>query len=132
MTPRGEKEMQFQIYSSRGDSWLNNGEYANAIEDYSRAIALLPKHKEIKYVYNNRGWAWERRAEYDKTIEDNTKALLIDPKFDRSYYARGYAWYKKGDLQRALSDAREALKLNPEIKIYDDLVYEIKTSLKNQ
>lgn len=30
MTPRGEKNLQFQIYSSRGDAWLSKKAYANA------------------------------------------------------------------------------------------------------
>jgi tetratricopeptide (TPR) repeat protein len=106
--------------------------FDNAIIDYSAAIRLIPKHEDIKDIYHNRAWSWINNENYDKAIEDFSSAISIDPKFDDSYYGRAYVWYKKADLQRAIVDAKEAVKLNPTNKTYDDLLYNIKSSINRQ
>jgi tetratricopeptide (TPR) repeat protein len=124
--------MQFTLYRARGNAWLAEEDYNSAIEDYSNALSLLPKHVDAKYVYDNRAWAWTKSGQYDEAIEDFSEAIQIDSEFARSYYGRGYVWHKKGDFHRALNDAKEAHKLKPEVKRYDDLMYEIRSSMKNE
>ena len=127
-----KKEMQFTLYRARGNAWLAEEEYNNAIEDYSNALSLLPKHADAKYVYDSRAWALTKSEQYDEAIEDFSEAIRIDSEFARSYYGRGYVWHKKGDFHRALNDAKEAHKLKPEVKNYDDLMYEVRSSMKNE
>jgi tetratricopeptide (TPR) repeat protein len=68
---------------------------------------------------------------YDDAISDFTAALSIDGKLANSYYGRGLAWQKKGDPQRAIVDAKEAVKLKSDNKDYDDLIFEIRSSMKS-
>lgn len=127
-----KKEMKFTLYKARGNAWLAKEKNNNAIEDYSHALRLLPKHADAKYVYDNRAWAWMKIGQYDKAIEDFSDAIGLDSNFAQSYYGRGYVWHKKEDFHRALNDAKEAHKLKPEVKSYDDLMYEIRSSMKNE
>ena len=114
----------------RGIAFQEIKDFDDAINDYSDAIHLIPKHDNIKYIYLNRAWSWTNKGDYEEAIEDFTSAISIDPEFDASYYGRAYVWYKKADLQRAIIDAKEAVKLSPANNKYDNLLYNIKSSLK--
>jgi len=131
-TPAADRKLKFDILDFRGTAYQKSNQFDNAIKDYSDAIAMMPEEKNIKYIYNNRAWSWYQKGEDDKAIGDFNKAISIDPQFDDSYYGRAFVWFKKEDPQRALIDAKEAVKLKPGNKKYDDLLYEIKSSLNKQ
>ena len=128
--PDTDKATKFSIIESRGNAYhvLNKNEAA--LKDFSDAIALNPRHKNIKYVYNNRGWIRQGKQDYEKAIKDYYAALTIDPAFAPSYYGRASAYSKSGNLPRAIEDAKEALRLDPENKKYDDLLFELRSKMK--
>jgi tetratricopeptide (TPR) repeat protein len=132
ITPKKDEKMKLNILGFRGEAFQKSNEFDNAIKDYSEAIQLIPRHKNIKYIYHNRAWTWFNKGNYDKAYEDFSKALSIDPELDASYYGRASVWFEKADSQRALIDAKEAVKLNPGNKEYDDLLYEIKSSMNKK
>lgn len=132
LIPENGNKRKFNILEWRANAFQQNKEFDNAIKDYSDAIQLIPKHENIKDIYHNRAWSWINKGNYDKAIEDFSSAISIDPEFDASYYGRAYVWSKKADLQRAIIDAKEAVKLSPANKNYDDLLYEIKSSMSKQ
>ena len=132
MAPQKDKEIVYFSFKSRGDAWQGKREYPNAIKDYSDALQLFPQHESVKHVYQGRAWAALNMEKYDDAIADFTAALSLDGKMANAYYGRGLAWYKKGDPQRAMQDAKEAVKLKSGNKDYDDLVFEIRSSMKNK
>jgi len=130
LIPKENNKRKFKVLMWRGNAYQQNREFDDAIKDYSDAIQLIPNHENIKHIYLNRAWSWINKGDYDRAIEDFSRAISIDPKFDDSYYGRAYVWYKKADLQRAIIDAKEAVKLSPANEKYDDLLFKIKSSLK--
>jgi len=132
ITPVKDKERKFDILEWRGNASQKNNAFDYAIKDYSYAIRLIPEHENIKNIYHNRAWIWVNKGNYDKAIKDFSKAISIDPKLDASYYGRASIWFKKADFQRAVIDAKEAVKLKPANKKYDDLLYEIKSSINKK
>jgi tetratricopeptide (TPR) repeat protein len=130
--PAKDREIVYFSFKSRGDAWQGKREYPNAVKDYSEALQLLPQHEGVERVHEARAWAALNMEKYDDAIADFTTALSIDGKMAHAYYGRGLAWYRKGDPQRAMADAKEAVKLRPNNNDYDDLVFEIRTSIKNK
>ena len=128
--PDGDRATKFSILESRGNAHHALNMNDAAFKDFSDAIALNPRHKNIKYVYNNRGWILQSKQDYKGAIKDYYAAIAIDPAFAPSYYGRASAYSKLGNLPRALEDAKEALRLEPEIKKYDDLVFELRSKMK--
>jgi len=104
----------------------------HAVQDYTRAIALLPEQQNIKFIYSNRAWVQYAKGNYDEAVADFSEAIKIDSKFDSAYYGRATVCFKKKDYQRALSDAKEAAILKPTDKKYDDLLYEIKSAINKK
>jgi len=132
LTPEKDNKRKFNVLEWRANAFEQNKEFDNAIKDYSDAIQLIPKHENIKDIYHNRAWSWINKGNYDKAIEDFSSAISIDPEFDASYYGRAYVWFKKADFQRAIIDAKEAVRLSSGNKKYDDLLYEIKSSMSKK
>ena len=54
-------------YCFRAFSYLNIGEYLNAIEDYSIAIKLDPTYDEL---YSNRSYCYHMIGEEEKSLND--------------------------------------------------------------
>ena len=132
LTAKESHKRKFNILMWRGNAFQQNKEFDNAIKDYSDAIRLIPKHEDTKDIYHNRAWSWINKGNYDKAIEDFSSAISIDPEFDASCYGRAYVWFKKADFQRAIIDAKEAVRLSSGNKKYDDLLYEIKSSMSKK
>jgi len=128
--PATDKETKFLILEARGDSYHALNKNDAAIKDFSEALALNPKHENIKYVYTNRGWVWQNKADYQKASQDFYAALAMDSAFAPAYYGRAHSWDKLGNLERALEDAKEALRLEPASKKYEDLVFELRAKMK--
>ena len=103
------KDMLFEIYSLRGNTYLINGEYVKAIEDFSNAITLNRNEVEI---WNNRGRAYVSIGEVDRGIEDLSNALTLNSNFVQAYNNRGIAFRTKGELGKALADFSKAIALD--------------------
>ncbi|MDH3929743.1 MAG: tetratricopeptide repeat protein, partial [Deltaproteobacteria bacterium] len=103
----------------QGLSFLEFGQYDEAIRAFSEAIELSPQYSE---AYRNRGLAWAKKGEFDQAISDFTKAVEINPGDGQAYYNRGTVWAEKGALKWGLTDAEKALSLEPNNKTFQKLV----------
>ncbi|HEY0051287.1 MAG TPA: TonB family protein, partial [Pyrinomonadaceae bacterium] len=99
----------FAFYRKRADENVGKGEYALAVNDYSRAIELNPK--EVS-VYLNRGLAHYNQKNYDLAAADYDKAIELNPKDSMLYFNRGNSFEKMGNLQKAVGDYRKAFELD--------------------
>jgi tetratricopeptide (TPR) repeat protein len=88
-------------------------DYANALEDYSRAIRLQPRYA---YAYNNRGLVWffgysdpeKALADFDTSLQfHNSEPHIV-------HGNRALALRMQGDLQAALAACNDALRLKPD------------------
>lgn len=61
-----------ESYNSQGDTAFTSGQFAQAIQFYSKAIELEPKNH---IYYNNRACAYERLGNPQKELEDAQKAI---------------------------------------------------------
>ena len=117
---------RFDRLMELGQNQYTNGEFANAIENYTTALEIKPRDASTYYW---RGSAFESAGTYDRAIQDFTKAVSIDPSDASNYAARGRAYRKAGDYERAIQDYSSALAIDPRnasnlllrAMIYDDI-----------
>lgn len=95
----------------RGNAHLENGEWAEAIADYSEFLRLNPKNSE---AYKNRGHAFCQEGEYDEAIVDFTKVIQLNPQDSNAHCKRGFAQFKKGHFLKAIDDYNQAIRLDPQ------------------
>jgi tetratricopeptide (TPR) repeat protein/CHAT domain-containing protein len=97
-------------YYQRGLESLVNGDYNQAIRDFSYMVQLDPNNPGAYYA---RGVAYYWNDEAGQAIEDFTRAILLDPNNAIYYNDRGtaYIWIGKYDL--AIEDYTQAILLEP-------------------
>lgn len=97
---------------NRGVDYLANGQYDQAISEFTRAIEINPG---LAYAYSNRGVAYAGKGEYDLAISDFTKFLEIYPLDATVYNNRGVAYYNKGEYDKAWDDVHKAQSLGYQV-----------------
>jgi tetratricopeptide (TPR) repeat protein len=95
---------------NRGWSYAQNGEYDEAIVNFTEAIRLDP---ELADAYRDRGTCHAQKGEYDQAIADLTEAIRLDPEQALAYYNRGGAKLGRGDYEGAIADYDADLQVNP-------------------
>jgi tetratricopeptide (TPR) repeat protein len=96
------------FYANRGATYLKQGQYQQAISDYSRAIELDPKNA---VTYSNRGGGYFELGKYQEAVADHTKAIELDPNQGGYYTSRGNSYHLMKDYQRAFADCDKAISL---------------------
>lgn len=95
-TNREEIDKRFQSSLNRATSYLQIGDYINALKELAEAQKLKPDSAEL---HNLMGLAYIGKKEIDKAIEHLQKAIEIDPKYTeaRNNLCRAYGAAGKWD-----------------------------------
>jgi len=93
-----------------GNDFFRSKEYDDALESYSRAIALCPEDDEHKDTlatfYGNRSAAYSSIEEHELVVEDCTYALDLKPDYVKVIARRMLAQEKLEHFEEALADAK--------------------------
>lgn len=112
MDIRNPNKNQHRIaYANRGAAYVEQGDFHQALADFTKAIALEPNNDE---GYYNRGVVYHKQDNWDQAIEDYTKAIELNPDNDQAYNNRGAVYQKQGNLDKAIEDHTRAIELNPD------------------
>lgn len=95
----------------KGRASLQSGQYREAIEAFTKALALDPKYA---VAYRNRGNAHSQLGNYQQAVTDYGKALILDPNFVAAYYNRRIAYYRLGNDRQAIEDMKSGARLGDE------------------
>lgn len=87
------------------------GRYAQAIEEYEKAIAADPGNLE---AYNNLGVLFKETGRVDLAADALQRALALDPKYEKALNNLGVVRYLKGQYEEAISLFKRAIIINPD------------------
>jgi eukaryotic-like serine/threonine-protein kinase len=93
-------------FLARGQARMQLGKFADAIDDYTRALEKRPDAE----VYQHRGWAHFFADAWKLASRDFSKAIELDAEPGDAYVGRGLARVTLGDYRGALADADQALE----------------------
>ncbi len=99
------------LYLQQGNVLRDLKRYQEAIDSYSRALALNP---DLAIAYNNRGATYKDLKQYDKALTDFNKAIVLNPGNEKAYYNRGATYYGLKQYDKALVDYNKAIALYPD------------------
>jgi tetratricopeptide (TPR) repeat protein len=108
---RSISDLSATDWFDRGLRSAKSGSLKDAVEAYSRAIELNPRHVG---AFNNRGNAFRDLGNGEQAIRDYDKAVALNPRYAIAYNNRGIARSKAGDLQQAVKDYDKAIELDPQ------------------
>ena len=107
-----------KYFFERGFDNENQGNYEQAMADYTQAIRLDPNYST---PYMRRGCLYSEMGEYDKAIADLTQAIAIavsqgadatNSLVNYWYIERGKAYYLKDNREMAIGDFDEAIRVH--------------------
>jgi tetratricopeptide (TPR) repeat protein len=149
-----EDDLSLQVFSGNNDVYSHKGlmyyaikDYKNALENYSKAIALGDKDAK---TFSNMGTLYSEMGQPDKAIENYRKAVQYDPRFVDARRNLGCMLAISKDFKQAIIEFQEALKYDPQnpdilffmgsaykdmgdeknAQLYLDQAYALKPSLK--
>lgn len=103
-------------YSNRGMLRARLGDLDDALDDYRKAIRIMP---EMGSLYVNRANAYARARRLKDAMEDLDRAVAIaDDSLAAAHYNRALLFQRLGDTRAARADAERAAKLSPESDAY--------------
>ena len=107
------QRMLVEAYNCRGAAWGDKGDLDKAIENFSQAIEINPKHF---FAHCNRGKSWHCKEELDRAISDYTQAIEIRPNEAEIYLARGWIWKALDKPEKAAADFAKVKELKDEMR----------------
>ena len=100
-------------YLDRADAFASKGDFANALDDMDRAVALKPNDASM---LNARCFT---RAQANKdlpaALDDCNEALKLAPRDPPTLDSRGFVYFRLGQLDRAVADYDAALDVDQTI-----------------
>lgn len=109
-------------YSARASWYVDVANYQAALQDYTRAIQLLPEGSTFSEstLLVDRGLVYENLQQYNEAINDYDEAIRIHPLFMNPYRARGRAYSIVGNYTLAISDFDHVIQSFPDGSLYAD------------
>jgi tetratricopeptide (TPR) repeat protein len=96
-------------YRSRGMSYMKDGKYDLAIEDFDWAIEQEPLNSGHCTL---RAWAHLLQRQYPEAQEDFGRSIALNPSDALAFHGRGLVAHRMGRYREALSDLMEARARN--------------------
>lgn len=94
-----------------GETYYQNGDYTNALAEFTRAIELDPNYVA---AYHHRSIVYANLEEYDLALDDIEKAILLSPDNSLLYHTRGLLYSDIGDFEQALASQNIAISIAPQ------------------
>lgn len=110
-----EDKAEAEKLKVEGNSLMRDEKYEEAINCYSRAIALDGRNA---IFYCNRAAVHSKLNNYQQAIADVQQALKIDPTYSKAYARLGLAYTNLGRHEEARNAYAKALELEPENESY--------------
>jgi len=109
--PQAEAAKQAEAVKQEGDRLAKAGQYAAALEAYSRAIQIDPK---FAAAYKSMGMAHRRLRQLENAIQDYGQAIEIDPADAEAYVERGSTRLMLRKIDAAIEDFDAAIEKKPD------------------
>ena len=93
--------------SGLGDQHFNEGEYNEAVEEYTKVLNIKPRAIEVLY---NRGRAYQELNQEENAIADFEKVLKLNPDHVQAHLSMGNIEFKNGDYENALFQFNKVVK----------------------
>lgn len=102
-------------YINRGNAYVMDEKYKQAINDYNKAILIEPSAVD---AYIDRAIVKSIQKDITGAIEDYNKAIFIGPADDKMYSERALLKLEMQNITGAIEDFSNAIKINPTIEKY--------------
>lgn len=100
-------------YKAKGNDAFKAKKYKEAIDWYTKAIALDPNSEASGAIYSNRAGSWQNLNNFEKAAEDSEHCIRVRPDWLKGHFRKGVAMESMGRLDEAQKAFQEALRVTP-------------------
>jgi len=104
------------VFYNRGVTFLENKDYAKAIEAFDLALAsnttMIRWSDALLYTYQNKGYALIQLNNYTAAVQTIDQGLSIYENDEMLWYNKGFALFKLGKYPDALNAYDKVLQIN--------------------
>jgi tetratricopeptide (TPR) repeat protein len=119
---------QAELYYGLGGSLEKRGQTENAVESYSKAIALDSNYVE---AYHNLGLLLAKQNRFEQAIANYNTGLKLDPQYAPLLRDLGLGLFKQGKTKEALECYYKAVQIDPiDAKSYEYLAFALQSEGK--
>ena len=113
-----------EAYHDKGEIYLGNGQYTEAVAAFQKAIILdadlenIPQisHTENTHIHVHLGAAYIGMKAYQNAIDALQKAIALDPDLVDAHYHLGHAYVEQGHPDKAIPHLERAIAIAPNLK----------------
>ena len=113
-----------EAYHDKGEIYLGNGQYTEAVAAFQKAIILdadlenIPQisHTENTHIHVHLGAAYIGMKAYQNAIDALQKAIALDPDLVDAHYHLGHAYVEQGEHDKAIPHLERAIAIAPNLK----------------
>jgi len=106
--------LQAEEYKSKGNEFLKDSKFEQALEYYTKAIETgIKDNKKMAVYYSNRAYTNIKLENYGFAIDDAGEAVNKDATYAKAYYRRATALFALGKYKNALANFKRVLELVP-------------------
>ncbi|MBK7969726.1 MAG: tetratricopeptide repeat protein [Bacteroidetes bacterium] len=109
-TMSAQENPEAVAHFKKGDTFYRNGDHAEAIAEFDKAIELDGKFVNALL---QRGFCRNITKDFEGAVKDFSRVIELEPNHRWAYVSRGSARNKTGEYQLAIDDFNEALKMDP-------------------
>ncbi len=115
-------DRQIDLYQTIGNMLRGRKMFAEAADNYSKAISLIPKIEKDNWdQFYSRAVCYERLGKWDKAEPDFKKALELSPNEPLILNYLGYSWVDRNEhIADALELIKKAVSIKPDDGYYID------------
>ncbi|MBO09097.1 MAG: hypothetical protein CL478_12705 [Acidobacteria bacterium] len=113
-TPNPTHTPSASFYLDNGTALMRNGNFVQAIEEFTNAIELFPNYG---YGYQIRGHTYFQMGQYQQALGDYAIAIQLDPSDKSIYRDRGLTHFRLEQYHLAIQDFDQAIQLDPEYAV---------------
>lgn len=102
----------------QGSSYYSEKKYNLAIEEFSKAISLMPN---FLFAYQSRAYAYEAVGNYDQAEQDYEQVIRLNPQAVNAYRSIGEIEVRKGNYKEAINNFTQAINIRSnDYSLYED------------
>ncbi|WP_158554686.1 tetratricopeptide repeat protein [Methylovirgula sp. 4M-Z18] len=107
----------YEAYSGRGNGYLAEGKYDQAVADLKKAVALNPDAAPVLKLnlfaaYTGRGTDRMAHGQPQSAVDDFTQAITLDPQSATAFNNRGDAYNMMEEYGQAIQDLTKSIELD--------------------
>jgi stress-induced-phosphoprotein 1 len=120
--------MSAQEWKEKGNNFLKNKNYDEALKCYTEAIKADPNDH---VHYSNRSACHYNMGSYKSALEDGTECIKRKADWGKGYLRKGMAEFKLDLAEEALESYKKGLQLEPNNQQLKDGLKEVEDTMKN-